>query len=154
MPTKPRIPMYEWQVKPKRKRYVSEGRCIDCGNKSNTFRCDECNIKRNAYMRAWRKKNIDSVRKADRKWRANNKDKVREQNRKKGARIYDMSVEEYDKAILKPCGICGTTDKKRGIDHCHVTNIVRGTLCLPCNSQLGWYEKNKESIAKWLNSNT
>ena len=28
------------------------------------------------------------------------------------------------------------------IDHCHSTNVVRGVLCHPCNTSLGYLENN------------
>lgn len=63
------------------------------------------------------------------------------------------------------CEICGRTiedcvkwDSKYApknfcIDHDHETNEFRGLLCLVCNRQLGWYEKNKEAIDAYLNKN-
>lgn len=61
------------------------------------------------------------------------------------------------------CEICGKrveevvkTKSKFGphslcIDHDHNTMKFRGILCSSCNRQLGWYEKNKDSINKYLN---
>lgn len=61
------------------------------------------------------------------------------------------------------CEICGKSieesvkykgkyaSKRLCIDHDHKTNTFRGLLCQACNRQLGWYEKNKESITKYLN---
>ena len=62
--------------------------------------------------------------------------------------------------MIKVCEICGRTiedcvkwnskyaPKNLCIDHDHKTNKFRGLLCLVCNRQLGWYEKNKESLSK------
>jgi hypothetical protein len=149
MSTCPRKPMYEWQIKQKRKRYVAEGRCIDCGQSSKTFRCDECNKKRNEYIKGWKLRNPERFRAINKKYRDAHPDRVREKAKRAMANSYDMTVEEYDIAVKAPCGICGTTEKRRGIDHCHRTNKVRGTLCIRCNSSLGWFENNKENIVKW-----
>src|SRR5688572_5364108 len=38
------------------------------------------------------------------------------------------------------CAICRTDDPKSphwNVDHCHKTNVVRGLLCLTCNSGIG-----------------
>ena len=41
------------------------------------------------------------------------------------------------------CAICKRKPKKKlGVDHCHVTGVVRGLLCNKCNSGLGFYEDN------------
>lgn len=35
------------------------------------------------------------------------------------------------------CDLCGEYMKKKNIDHCHKTGIVRGVLCTNCNTALG-----------------
>jgi hypothetical protein len=48
------------------------------------------------------------------------------------------------------CAICQTTEPgKRGffVDHDHVTNRVRGLLCLRCNTLIGYFERNPEYLA-------
>lgn len=71
-------------------------------------------------------------------------------------------LEKY-RSEHQACEICGRTvdeivktTSKFGphslcIDHEHSTNRFRGLLCSVCNRQLGWYEKNKEAIEKYLN---
>lgn len=73
-------------------------------------------------------------------------------------------IDEYAKEH-PVCEICGKTieetvkwDSKYApkhfcIDHDHKTMKFRGLLCSVCNRQLGWYEKNKEAIEKYLNKN-
>jgi hypothetical protein len=61
---------------------------------------------------------------------------------------YGISVDEFDQMMLVQgglCAICKTelvqSDKSRKpcVDHCHKTNGVRGLLCHPCNTGLGYF---------------
>jgi len=148
--TRKREHNYEKFIKPKRKRYLQSHKCIDCGVQSETFRCDSCNAIRTAYAAEWRRKNIDHVHKKAKEWRIKNPGKVKATNRRTQARQYDLSVDEYDILIKSACGICGSVTKKRAMDHCHVTNKVRGVLCIGCNAKLGWFEKNKDNVLFWV----
>lgn len=64
---------------------------------------------------------------------------------------YGISPERYQEMLIEhdnKCRIC-RTDRPGGmgswhVDHCHVTNVVRGLLCSNCNTALG---KAKDSIA-------
>lgn len=53
------------------------------------------------------------------------------------------------------CAICSNQLDFRGsrVDHCHTTGYVRGILCIRCNSQLGFYERYKDRIERYLNEN-
>lgn len=78
-----------------------------------------------------------------------------------------LNVTKYDidkyKEKQLTCEICGRaleetiktktkfSPKSLCIDHDHKTNEFRGLLCLLYNRQLGWYEKHKEEIEKYLN---
>ena len=78
--------------------------------------------------------------------------------------INNKYLEEY-RNTHKRCEICGGTieevvkwDSKYApknfcIDHDHKTGKFRGLLCSRCNRQLGWYEKHREQIEKYLNKN-
>ena len=73
-----------------------------------------------------------------------------------------LELNEYRKTH-PVCEICGRTieevvkwkskfaPKSLCIDHDHTTMKFRGLLCSVCNRQLGWYEKHKDSIEKYLN---
>ena len=70
-------------------------------------------------------------------------------------------LEEYKKQHTT-CEICGKSvdevikytgkyaSKRLCIDHDHTTNKFRGMLCQVCNRQLGWYEKYKQEVGKYL----
>ena len=53
---------------------------------------------------------------------------------------YNLTEEQADKLTTLPCGLCGTLQEKRVIDHDHKTAKVRGPLCNPCNIALGRLE--------------
>lgn len=54
----------------------------------------------------------------------------------------------------KKCAICKRDDltlEELHIDHCHSTGVVRGLLCIACNTKLGWYEKQTQHIKEYMN---
>ena len=65
--------------------------------------------------------------------------------------IIQETIEEIEnyKACHKRCEICGST-KKLCVDHNHKTLRFRGMLCQSCNRFLGWFERNREKIEKYL----
>ena len=69
---------------------------------------------------------------------------------------YGISLEAVQSMIEGQngrCRICNnlfTDTKSTHVDHCHTTGAVRGILCQRCNVQLGWFEKNRESVLKYL----
>jgi hypothetical protein len=49
------------------------------------------------------------------------------------------------------CAICGEPHKQGKVlhvDHCHVTEKVRGLLCAPCNTALGGFRDNEEFLLR------
>ena len=76
--------------------------------------------------------------------------------------ITKYQLDEYRNTHNR-CEICGKTieesvkwnskfaPKNFCIDHDHNTNKFRGLLCSVCNRQLGWYEKYKDEINRYLN---
>lgn len=65
----------------------------------------------------------------------------------KWARKYGVTWQEINEMRQRPCEICGKhvpRSKQPGskggmvIDHCHKTNKIRGPLCPPCNSAIGF----------------
>jgi hypothetical protein len=51
------------------------------------------------------------------------------------------------------CAICRLpfkNDKDMHVDHCHVTNVVRGLLCFHCNSGLGHFRDNSQRLQSAL----
>jgi hypothetical protein len=81
----------------------------------------------------------------------------RERNRKDYLkRFYDMTPEDYDKIFFEQKGRCGICNKHQtelsqslGVDHSHITGKIRGLLCKPCNSILG-YSRDDQSILQQM----
>ena len=48
------------------------------------------------------------------------------------------------------CEICGSVDdgKRLAMDHCHDTGIVRGYLCMSCNTALGHFKDDAALLRK------
>mgnify|MGYP003152440700 CR=1 FL=1 len=88
-------------------------------------------------------------------WYQNNKETVKEVRR---FNKYGISSAEYDTMLEEQdnkCKICLTSftditlkDGKTPvrIDHCHTTNQVRGLLCNLCNTGLGFFKDNTETL--------
>ncbi len=98
----------------------------------------------------WKKQNPEKVKIYKRKSRINNP----LQGRKDRLKIFNLTLEDYDKMLLKQnyvCAIClkPETVKWRGtlkslaVDHNHETGEIRGLLCTRCNTEVGVVE-NKQ----------
>lgn len=70
-------------------------------------------------------------------------------------RDFNLNYTDYLEMIKKcerKCEICKcdlrflTSSKNTCVDHCHKTNNIRGILCSNCNSALGMFKDNIESI--------
>lgn len=102
-------------------------RCCDC----NKMACREYGAaskdKRNARLK---------------KWRADNKRKAAALDRRKKLARYGLTEADVERMSLSQgwrCVLCRRA-VPLVIDHCHDTGRVRGLLCSPCNSHLGWAE--------------
>lgn len=73
---------------------------------------------------------------------------------------YGLSTEDYSRMLKAQNGVClickgvnkgKLTGVPLGVDHDHTTNTVRGLLCSPCNSKLGWFEDNRDALLAYTN---
>lgn len=55
---------------------------------------------------------------------------------------YEVMVREQKGA----CAICGRTDRKLDIDHCHTSGRVRALLCGPCNRAIGFMNDDTDLL--------
>lgn len=77
-----------------------------------------------AYVMAWQKRNPE---------------------RRRGY-AYRIPVDEVRRLYSAPCAICGSTVRKRVIDHNHETGEVRGSLCNGCNALVSYLETCPELV--------
>lgn len=68
---------------------------------------------------------------------------------------YGITLADYNKMLGSQsgrCAICGTCDPKgRGafhVDHCHKTTKVRGLLCSSCNTALGHFKDDPQTLER------
>jgi len=84
-----------------------------------------------------------------REWQRANPEKTRAIGaRAKRKMLYGLDQETYAK-LKQVCAICGVTETL-GVDHCHVSGVVRGLLCRKCNVGLGMFDDNPILLVKAL----
>ena len=105
-----------------------------------------------ASSRAYKKANPEKIKASSRAYREANKEKRKAYNLAYTLKYkYNMTLEERDRMLKKQntkCKICNIKFSKATpcIDHCHTTNKVRGILCTLCNTGLGYFKDNTESL--------
>lgn len=75
-------------------------------------------------------------------------------------KTFNISLDDYNNLKKKQnnyCSICNKPEHRLGkfgfkkdlaVDHCHSTGKVRGLLCQNCNTGLGLFKDDKETLAK------
>jgi hypothetical protein len=117
----------------------------------------EYNARRKAAYHAADKNEERAKRRA---WYVANRAKALALERARQYKVrYGISVEQYEAMLASQngkCKICFRSDaghqrlKHFCVDHCHKTGVVRGLLCLKCNSSLGWFEAHHGRILPYL----
>lgn len=117
------------------------------------------------YNRQWRNENRERVNANEHRRRTEIPEKYKEWSRnhrerigilhslRESDRLRNISVDEYNEMHDNQNGLCAicqlpSSQKSRkegeiyrlGIDHCHVTGIVRGLLCGSCNKGIGHFK--------------
>lgn len=118
------------------------------------YRTPEYRERHAKHARAHNKKNPEMVRERHNRWKKNNPERYRILQQKASLKKkYGITIEERDLILASQhgrCAICRTdkpTSKGWFVDHCHLTNRVRGILCQHCNSVLG-YSMERETTLK------
>jgi len=133
--------------------------CKKCANKKSKKYNKENRERRNFLAKKNRDKNIEKVREQRRSWANKNKDRIKYysikyKDKKRNyilMRNYNITLEDYNRMYVfqgGKCAICrNREDRYRktrlSVDHCHDNGIVRGLLCIRCNTWLGRYEDKK-----------
>lgn len=103
-------------------------------------------IKAAEYMRRWRAKHPECAKATVKRWIAANPKRYRGHQRfsrqKRRVKIKDT----IRAAQGKGCPICLRRRVDLVVDHDHSTNQIRGLLCGDCNSGLGFFRDNIQSL--------
>ncbi len=138
--------------------FKSDNRRID-GKSSHCKMC--CQIKN----LEWRSENRDKFNAIAKTWKQRNPTKHKECNRNSTLkRIYGIDSKTYDEMFTSQAGRCKVCNKHQSsltkalaVDHCHITNRVRGLLCSDCNTGLGLFKDDLnvlEAAIKYLSPGT
>lgn len=73
--------------------------------------------------------------------------------------LYNLTLNEYNSILhlqKSQCKICNidldtVTNKNVAVDHCHITQQVRGILCKSCNTMLGFAKDSTEILENAIN---
>lgn len=104
----------------------------------------------NKLVSEWRKLHRERVRKTSRAWKDKNLERARELSRKSNRKHRGATSGPIEVQGIGACDICQQEFAVLHFDHDHLTGAHRGWLCGPCNRQLGWYEKQKHKVDKYL----
>ncbi len=130
------LPIENFSPRMKRSKLTTRSRCNACG----------C-----AAAKAWRENNPEKATERKRAWEKNNPEKHYRATRRRHWRGmgFDPDVVEQLYANSSGCEICGDTEAKLVVDHCHTTGALRGLLCNRCNTGIGQLRDNPTILA-WV----
>lgn len=85
-----------------------------------------------------------------------NHDKVKaaRRERKDYLKRYGLTLETYEEMVAErsnQCDICAEQMNPPHVDHDHATGKVRGLLCFSCNTGLGKFRDNTETLQQAIN---
>jgi endogenous inhibitor of DNA gyrase (YacG/DUF329 family) len=145
----------------KEEKYLDEFSKDKNQNDGYTYSCKKC---RNLRYNEWAKKNKDKVKERNTKQHNNRKEYyqsergVESSRRTHLKRKYNMTLEKYNEMLdfqNNVCLICEQPEncirnKFLAVDHCHITNKIRGLLCTNCNRAIGLLKENIETMEKMI----
>ncbi len=123
-----------------------KGKCRAC-NRERVLRYYWANRERVKGRNAdWARRNRQKVLDTQLCWRKANREVALANNLRYS---HGLTVTQYDQLVEHQDGVCAickkkcTVQKRLSVDHDHGTGVVRGLLCIKCNSKVGVLE-NKE----------
>ncbi len=120
-----------------------------CPNGSDT--CRSCRAR--VLKQAWEDRNREYVRSLHAKWRKANPESCRGMARRWKYGLEPADLKRMLVAQNNACAIClapFVTGRKYDVDHDHLTDKVRGLLCRACNTALGLFGDNTESMQRGI----
>lgn len=98
------------------------------------------NIEANrARARRWREQNPEKAKATHDAWIARNRERAAKSHKFRQLRHrYGLSQDQYESLMRESggkCQLCGS-DQRLCVDHCHKSSVVRGILCLRCNTAI------------------
>jgi len=106
-------------------------------------------------LRLWqaqrRAKDPDGYRAYMAEWRAKNPAAWRAHNTKTRLKRYGLTPAQFASLAQHQhgeCAICAAMPKTLHVDHCHSTGKVRGLLCAWCNTGLGYFRDETETLSQ------
>lgn len=109
--------------------------------------------RRREYTRTYYQRNREKLRAYQKDWRSKHRRATRgEYSFKLNLRDrFGLTVEQYNSMLEAQggvCAICKRPKRKRrlAVDHDHKTGMIRGLLCSPCNTSLGGFGDNSETL--------
>jgi hypothetical protein len=122
--------------------------CGTSGAYARGCRCVVCKEAHRARTSNWRTDNPDKARQSSQRWYDNNKESSIAKARASNVAKYNMTLAEYDSVVKSNtvCQACGDVLVTGHLDHDHSTGIVRGVLCIRCNTVAGLCGDTMEGV--------
>lgn len=136
------------------------GDCRECERKFRLAYYAEHRERFAAASRKWSKTHPEQRNATKRAWYARNKE---HQKRVVRLRMYGITADKYQELFTQQGGVCAVcrkpciTGRMLAVDHCHKTGKIRGLLCSPCNSALGFVKDDLtrlEALVSYLRSSS
>jgi len=86
-------------------------------------------------------------------WKNRYQRNPKDQKNRSYKHLYDITLDDYNRMYANQNGCCMICDRPFDVlcvDHNHETNNIRGLLCSSCNRSLGFVDKHKDKIIKYL----
>ncbi len=138
--------------KNKKKKNGLNGQCRDCKSISDKkYRKDNAEAISIRRRKSWQD-NIEINKERQRVYYENNKEKIQQSAKEKKYNLPWHVIEKMIEDQNYLCAICFKDFRKSeqkfpiNIDHCHLSNKVRGILCSKCNLGIGHFEDSIDML--------
>ena len=116
--------------------------------------CARPEVKERRKLRNSKEEVILKNKISQKKYAEKNKDKI---ENSRLLRQFNITLNQYNSMFESQNGCCAICKvhqlelkTKLHVDHCHITNVVRGLLCYNCNRALGLFKDSEESLSNAL----